>query len=131
MNFKRSAILTVVLIVLSLSIGEVYAASLSVKCLVFNGGSRSKVFVRGTGLRGSYYVKVFSGDGDVLSGEKSTDSKGKIGFLFDSDPDVISTNPAATLIPPDFIKNKKVVGVIRKASSHARIGGVIETCLPR
>jgi len=131
MNFKRSTLLTVALIVLNLSMSEVNAASLSVKCLVFSGGSRSKVFVRGTGLKGHYYVKVFSGDADVLSGEKSTDSKGNVSFLFDSDPEVISTNPSATLIPPDLIKNKKVVGVIRKAFSHARIGGVIETCLPR
>ncbi|ESS72496.1 hypothetical protein MGMO_55c00270 [Methyloglobulus morosus KoM1] len=132
MNFKKSAIIALMFLAFNLcTLGEVNAASLGVKCLVFNGGSRSKILVRGTGLKGRYYVKVYSGETAIQSGEKATDSKGAIGFVFDSDPDVISANPSATPIPPDFIKNKKAVGVIRKAGTHARIGGVIEMCLPR
>jgi hypothetical protein len=107
-------------------LADVNAASLSVKCLAASGASSAKIGVRGTGLKGKYYVKVFSGKNTMQSEEKPALDGGVVDFKFDSDPDAI--NAGAIEIPADFIKKRRVVGVIRKAGTHARIGGVISTC---
>lgn len=130
MNFiKLTAVVAIGLSINLSMFADVNAASLSVKCLAASGAGSAKIVVRGTGLKGKYYVKVFSGKNTKQSEEKPALNGGVVDFKFDSDPDAITAG--ATEISADFIKKRRVVGVIRKAGSHARIGGVISTCIAK
>ncbi len=127
MSFNKIIGLTIIYLALNLSVlADANAASFSVKCQAVRDRSSSKIVVRGTGLRGKYYVKVFSGGNTKQSEEKLTPDNGVVDFKFDSD--LAYVNAGAIAIPPDFIKKRRVVGVIRKAGTHARIGGVISIC---
>jgi hypothetical protein len=105
------------------------AASLTVQCKI--GGARSSVAMRSTGMKGKYFVKIFSGDLEIQSIEKVANNKGVIDFRFDSSDAIIQQNQGITKIGADFIKKRSVVGVMRKAGSHAHVGGVSTTCKSR
>jgi hypothetical protein len=119
-----------VILVLCLDVTSIAnAASLTVQCKI--GGARSSVAMRSTGMKGKYFVKIFSGDSEVQSVVKVANSKGVIDFRFDSSDAVIQQNQGITKIESDFIKKRSVVGVMRKAATHAHVGGVSTTCKSR
>jgi hypothetical protein len=126
---KLTAVVAMGLSINMSMLADVNAASLSVKCLAASEAGNAKIVVRGTGLKGKYYVKVFSGKNTKQSEVKPALDGGVVDFKFDSDPEAV--NAGAIEIPADFIKKRRVVGVIRKAGTHARIGGVISTCIAR
>jgi hypothetical protein len=129
MAFKKTALLTVTTLVLNLcTLAGVDAASLNVSCQVGGGGSRSSIKVRGAGLKGNYYVRVFSGENIVKTEEKLSGDNGVIEFRFDSALDFIANNPSTIEIAPNFIKKRAVVGVLRKGGSRARVGAVRAKC---
>jgi membrane carboxypeptidase/penicillin-binding protein PbpC len=118
------------ILALSLDVTSVAnAASLTVQCKI--GGARSSVAMRSTGMKGKYFVKIFSGDAEMQSIEKVANNKGVIDFRFDSSDSFIQQNQGITKIQPDFIKKRSVVGVMRKAATHAHVGGVSTTCKSR
>lgn len=109
-------------------IGNVEAASISVDCEInknFGVISRSRIIVRGgEDLKGKYYVRVVSGGNIKQSTLKVADNKGMVNFFFDSSPN----NVGVTEIPATFIKRATVVGVLRKAVTHGRMGAIRATC---
>jgi hypothetical protein len=129
MAFKKLTLLAVITSALNLCmLTDVNAASLNVSCQVGGGGSRSSIKVRGAGLKGNYYVRVFSGENIVKTEEKLTGDNGVIEFRFDSDSDFITNNPSTIEIAPNFIKKRAVVGVLRRGGSRARVGAVRTKC---
>lgn len=107
---------------------DVNAASLNVTCQVGSGGSRSSIKVRGTELKGNYYVRIFSGEEAIRTEDKATSSKSVIEYRFDSDSGYIASHPGTLAIAPDFIKKRGVVGVLRKVGTNARLGAVRTRC---
>ena len=104
--------------------GNAYADSLSVVCQVgIPKAPFSRVLVRATGLKGSYYATVFSGGDSVQSEDIAAKGSGLIQIKFDS---VLKPNAAS--LPEDFIKRKTVTGVLRNAETHARIGAIRTQC---
>jgi hypothetical protein len=111
--------------------GIAKAESLTVQCKVFKdgfGNQHSIIAVRSTGIRGKYYVKVVSGGSEMVSGVKRTNKKNVVDFRFDSDFSNFVNHPDTTQIPSDFIKKRKVAGIMRKADNNAYLGGVSTTC---
>lgn len=109
------------------ALGVANASSYSVQCKI--GSSRSSVAVRGAGLNGKYFAKIISGEQELLSEEKATNGRHVVDFRFDSDVNAI--NGGAISIPTDFINNRTVVGIMRKADTNAFMGGVRATCTTR
>jgi hypothetical protein len=101
---------------------DVNAAGLGVWCQV-RGLERSKVNVKGRGLRGKYFAKIYSGGVWVKSGVKAA-VKRQVEFEFDSHDE----GPGVTLISPTYIKDLKVLGVIRDAKSKRLIGKIGNSC---
>lgn len=112
-------------------IGSANAVSLTVQCKVTKdvfGNQRSIVAVRGTKLKGKYYLTVFSGEVHERSKIKRTDNEGKIDFRFDSDISYLTAHPSADQIGSGFIVKRRVVAVLRNASSGAHMGGIDTDC---
>ena len=119
-----SASIMLVLALGCFTCGNAYADSLSVVCQVgLPKAPSSRVLVRATGLKGSYYATIFSGGDSVQSEDTPTKGNGLIQFRFDS---VLKPNAAS--LPEDFIKRKTVTGVLRNAETHARIGAIRTRC---
>lgn len=116
-----------ILLVLALSwfaSSNAYADSLSVVCQVGTPKAQfSRILVRATGLKGSYYATVFSGGNSVQSENIAAKGNGLIQIKFDS-----VLKPNTTSVLEDFIKRKTVIGVLRNAESHARIGAIRTQC---
>lgn len=116
-----------ILLVLAVALfacSNAYADSLSVICQVGTPKTPfSRILVRATGLKGSYYATVFSGGDSVQSEETPAKGNGLIQFKFDS---VLKPNAAS--LPEDFIKRKTVIGVLRNAETHVRIGAIRTQC---
>ena len=117
-----------ILLVLALgwfACSNTYADSLSVACQVgIPKSSVSRILVRASGLKGSYYVTVFSGGDSVQSESRPAKGNGLIQFKFDS-----VLKPNAVSLPENFIKRKTVTGVLRNAETHARIGAIRTQCI--
>jgi hypothetical protein len=129
MAFKKIVSCFLISLVFNLGLwADASAGSLSLTCRTGGNGTRSAIKLRGTGLRGKYYAKIFSGDNFKQAEEKAVDANGVIEFKFDSDPTIIANNPGTIEIVPDFIKQKEVVGVLRRAGTFARIGGMRSRC---
>jgi hypothetical protein len=129
MELKRVVFFTVASMVLTMSFfTEVNAASINLSCRIGSGGSRSVIKLRGTGMKGKYYAKIFSGENMMQAEDKFANSNGVIDFKFDSDPKILTNFPYTTEITTNFIEKREVVGVLRKAGSLARIGAVRTTC---
>jgi hypothetical protein len=127
---NRAVCFSALILALSLDVTSVAnAASLTVQCKI--GGARSSVAMRSTGAKGRYFVKIFSGDSEIQSVEKVANSRGIIDFKFDSNDAFIQKNQGIIKIESDFIKKRSVVGVMRKAGTHAHVGGVSTTCKSR
>jgi hypothetical protein len=123
--FKRFVSLVVATLVLDITtIDDVNAAGIGVWCEV-RGLERSKVNVKGRKLpRGKYFAKILSGGVWVKSGVKVAVNR-QVEFEFDSHSD---EGPGVTIIPPTFIKDLKILGVIRDAKSKRLIGKMSDAC---
>lgn len=127
---KKSVIQVIILLAFFLSaLNTANAMSLSVNCGINKGiASRSKIVVRATQMDGTYFVRVVSGKVFKQSKPNTTDNKGVVRFIFDSDPTVTATDPDVTPIPPNYIKKGTVAVILRKAESNGRMGGIRATC---
>jgi hypothetical protein len=129
MTFKKIVFFTVTSLVLNLGFwADTNAASLNLTCRVGIGGTRSIIRMHVSGLKGKYYAKVFSGENIMQSEDQTTDAKGSFDFKFHSDPSFITSNPDSIKIAPDFIVKREVIGVLRKAETHARIAAIRARC---
>ena len=129
MALKKIVLLALVSMALNMGWwADANAGSLSLTCRIDGHGTRSVIKLRGTGLRGKYYAKLFSGDNFMQAQDRAVDSNGVIEFKFDSDPNVIANNPSATEIAPNFITKKEVAGVLRRTGTFARIGAIRTRC---
>jgi hypothetical protein len=119
----------ILVLTLSLSfLGNSSAASLDLTCRVSSEGTISTVKLNGTGLSGKYYAKIFSGENVVQTDAKMANKRGSLEFKFHTDPDYVANNPGTDKILTDFITRREVVGILRKAGTHARIGGIRAKC---
>jgi hypothetical protein len=134
MNIKYKHIKGVVILAcmatLSVSANAVAASSINTSCVyVANGVPRSTVIVRGKGMRGKFYARVYSLSEErwVISAiNKSANKRGLVKFVFDSDPEAIARG--ATEITADFNKNEEVAGTLRDAETNGRIGLATAEC---
>lgn len=129
MSFKNIALSFLISIALNLILpANVNAGSLNLACRVDGNGTRSIIRMYATGLKGKYYAKVFSDDNVMSADAKPAKRNGVIEFRFDSEPTVIATKPGTIAIAPDFIKEREVAGVLRKAGTRARMGAIRADC---
>jgi hypothetical protein len=131
MTFKKIVLFVLISLAFNLSFGaNANAGSLSLTCRIGSDGTRSVIKMHGTGLKGKYYAKIFSGDNFKQSEDKVADGSGVIDFKLDSDPNFIANNPGMIEIPSDFIQKREVAGVLRRAGTFARIGAIRTRCKP-
>lgn len=106
------------------------AATVSTSCVYMASGvPRSIVVVKGKGMRGKFYARVYSLTEQtwVISEiKKSAGRRGFVTFVFDSDPEAIAKG--ATAITPNFNKNEEVAGTLRDAETNGRIGLATADC---
>ena len=120
---------TILVLTLNLNfLGNSGAASLDLTCRVSSEGTLSMIKLNGTGLSGKFYAKIISGENFTQTEVKTANKRGNIEFKFHNDPNYVANNPGTDKILPDFIKQSEVVGIIRKAGTHARIGGIRAKC---
>ena len=128
----RNSIFHVVCLTICLfCVSSANAGSLTVQCKVTKdvfGNQRSVIAVRSVGLKGEYYVTVFSGEFKEKSIIKKTNQEGKVDFRFDSDLSYLSTHPTTDQIGSEFIVNRRVVAVLRNADTNAHMGGIDTNC---
>ncbi|MBK8814717.1 MAG: hypothetical protein IPN42_04050 [Methylococcaceae bacterium] len=105
---------------------DVSASTISVKCEVRSSPARSKISVDGAGVAGKFYAQVKSGGVLKSTGVKSSDSANEVEFDLDSNPADIKAG--ATAISASFIKNKYVIGYIRRSGTNGLIAAASATC---
>ncbi len=128
LSFKLIGLALIGLVLNFFVSGYADAASLFAECKVGNG--RSTVAVRSLGIKGKFYVLVFSGEeNNALSSPKRA-IKNRVDFLFDSDPVFLADNPEpiAFKIEPKFILKREVAVVIRNAETNEHMGGIRIKC---
>jgi hypothetical protein len=122
---KRFVSLSLTMLVLYIStVDTVNAAGIGVWCEV-RGVERSKINVKGRKFpRGKYFAKILSGGVWVKSGVKVAVNR-QVEFKFDSHTD---EGPGVTLIPPTYIKDLKVLALIRDAKTKRLIAKMSDAC---
>ncbi|CAG7856470.1 hypothetical protein MCAMS1_00967 [biofilm metagenome] len=129
---KKIVILLLMSFVVNLSLltNAFAASSISTSCVyVANGVPRSTVIVRGKGMRGKFYARIFSlteQNWVISKTRKSAGKRGSVKFVFDSDPEAIAKG--ATEISANFNKNEEVAGTLRDADTNGRIGLATADC---
>lgn len=129
---RRIVYLTIMAFVANLAfLGKASAAmSISTSCVYINTGiPRSIITVRGKGLQGTFYARVYSVAEErwvVSETSKKVTKRGIIKFIFDSDFDAIKKG--ASEITPNFNRKSEVAGSIRDATSNALIAVVGAEC---
>lgn len=126
---KCIKLITVISGILLVSLTSASASTISVKCEVRSSPARSKISVDGAGVVGKFYAQVKSGGVLKSSGVKSSDVNNEVEFDFDSDSANIKAG--ATAIPATFIKNKYVIGYIRRSGTNGLIGATSANCIAK
>jgi hypothetical protein len=97
--------------------------------LVKSGIPRSKIIVKGTGLKGEFYARAYSLSEERWIDSKATkltDKRGMVKFVFDSDPEAVELG--ATRITPDFNREGEAGGSLRESVTNARIASMGAEC---
>jgi hypothetical protein len=126
MSLSKLITLTLGLLCGIASYTDVSATTIRVRCDVQSSPARSKISVDGAGVAGKFYAQVKSGGVLKSSGVKSSDSANEVEFDFDSNPADIKAG--ATAISATFIKNKYVIGYIRRYGTNGLVAGASATC---